>query len=219
MVESGKGRCVEFERGHKGIALIKENFGIPQPVHSSIYRVWGKNCKMYFMKVPRVDPRKKDDYSLQELKKLEAVLWRREHSAHMQLGVLDKPHANIVGIIDFVSPNAHPGWLYFEMEGPDLYEYYFCMNPRVKITSREMKTILESILLALVYMHAKKFAHCDLRLENVLTSPHADKRLSSIKLCDLGRSCSLRSTRIKDWNLIDGDAPEIVHPNIYGKVC
>ena len=218
MVESGRARFVQFELGHKGVALTNEDFGVPKPVHSSVYRVCGNDGKMYFMKVPCMDSKKKEQHTQAQVEQFDACLWGREHAAHVNLRLLDKPHANIVGLVDFVQPSTRPGWLCFEMGGPDLYEHYFGGGPRPNIEASEIKLILEGILSALVYMHARKFAHCDLRLENVLTSAHAYKRLSSIKVCDLGRTVPFKCSRIKDWNIIDGDAPELLHPDIYGKV-
>jgi len=242
-LQPGLMREVEFEGGFRGKLLAQGSSDIPPPAHSRNFEVIGEDQKMYFMKVPLVPAAKRAVYethdassagvtspqSRQKLVVKEAELWRREYKAHLHLSMKQKDpsskrgfkftgsHSNIVGLVDFTTPtSSSPGWFLFKMEGPDLHEYFFHNNARGPPTTSECQTIVSQVLLALAYMHAQDFVHCDLRLDNIVTNPDPVKRLKTVKVCDLGRACSTRSPRVHDWSNPDGDAPELLHPVIYG---
>ncbi|KAE9550116.1 hypothetical protein FO519_006676 [Halicephalobus sp. NKZ332] len=75
--------------------------------------------------------------------------------------------------------------LVFELMGPSLYDHLKGTNFRGIIPS-VVKSIADSILLALDYLKRNNVIHCDLKPENILFYPNDMKKL---KLIDFGSAC------------------------------
>jgi len=75
--------------------------------------------------------------------------------------------------------------LVFELMGPSLYDHLKATNFRGIIPS-VVKSIADSVLLALDYLKKNNIIHCDLKPENILFYPNDMKKL---KLIDFGSAC------------------------------
>lgn len=109
-------------------------------------------------------------------------------------------------------PPSEPGYLitkYFE--GQDLYNYLFVKENHKKISLDETLEILIKISESLDYLHNTiKFAHVDIKPENVMINEKND-----IYLIDLGHCCNVVSIKFLKGGTLEYAAPELFYEETY----
>ena len=120
-------------------------------------------------------------------------------------------HNNIVHCYDIFEDDLSVYFVFEFMPDGDLFDYILKKhNHRLK--EKEIITILEQILLALIYLHEKvKVAHRDIKPENFMIKKEKNGRIA-VKLMDFGTSDFIKE---EGFNYIAQGTPLYIAPEVY----
>ena len=85
------------------------------------------------------------------------------------------------------------------------------LNAKEKINVRETRKYMEGVIEAIHYMHDKSIAHRDIKPENILVANYG-----VAKICDMGWSAVMTTSRKTYCGTFDYVAPEILERKDYG---
>ena len=118
-------------------------------------------------------------------------------------------HRNIVKLFE-VLKSEHS--LYLVMEYAPRGDLYSILNAKTKFTETEARHYFRQMISALIYCHAKGYAHRDLKLENIFLDD-----LNDIKIGDFGLAGKLRPSTLMATSCgsLRYAAPEILKGKLY----
>jgi len=118
-------------------------------------------------------------------------------------------HPNISEFIDFSGAKlfSKPYLVIRYFEGPDLCTFITLNNGRLR--EKPTQQIGKQILRGLEYVHSKKFAHLDIKPENILVKPAAISQGFCVKIIDFGFSRRARGKVEAYCGTPDYTAPEV----------
>lgn len=118
-------------------------------------------------------------------------------------------HPNISEFVDFSSKKifSKPYLVIRYFEGPDLSTFMALKGGKLK--EKPTQQIGKQILRGLEYVHSKKYAHLDIKPENILVKPAAISVGYCVKIIDFGFSCRADKPIQEYCGTPDYTAPEI----------
>ncbi|XP_018431219.1 PREDICTED: phosphorylase b kinase gamma catalytic chain, liver/testis isoform [Nanorana parkeri] len=180
--------------------------GVSSTVRRCIHRETGRE---YAVKIIEVTPEKLSPEQLQEV--------RLSTAKEMEILHQVSQHPSIITLIDSYESSTFIFLVFDLMKRGELFDY---LTEKVKLSEKETRCIMRSLLEAVSYLHRNNIVHRDLKPENILMDD-----CLNIKLSDFGFSCVLNpSEKLRELCGTPGYlAPEILkcsmdetHPG-YGK--
>lgn len=124
-------------------------------------------------------------------------------------------HSNIAALISYEEQTDYHYMAFQFIPGEDMFSYleFVGFSPR---SEQETRFIMAQILSALSYLHAKKIAHRDIKLENILIDQFGKVTVIDFGLCAIQDSKDTKVQLRREWCGSDNYiAPEIVRKIAY----